>query len=120
MGERHIRKDGRAAGHVPTVDTDPYQALLRAVLTRAIGDAIGCIPDKSSWNHRTRIKNARGWIDGEVYEPWSFRWVCEGLDLDYRRMRRGIWKVMAARDHRPSRLKQFGAPAVEKLLCIGS
>lgn len=59
-------------------ETKPELMLLKAVLARAIRDAIG-----ESWlvTPDDRVQ-ARKWIYSNAIYSFSFFWVCEHLDLD--------------------------------------
>ena len=61
----------------------PEQRLLQAILLRADMDAIG-IGGHMGYSERWRKKRreeARDWFRDESYEPFSFPWVADNLDL---------------------------------------
>lgn len=74
----------------------PERNLLVAILTRAILDFVG--------NEKKEIEAAEDWIFGEITSshpvtPYSFRWVCQHLDLDYTNIAKKI-KAMPKRGKR--------------------
>lgn len=64
----------------------PERRLLLAILERAILDFVG--------NEAREVESASDWVFGDQHAgadeeppaPFSFRWVCEGLDLDPQRV----------------------------------
>jgi hypothetical protein len=81
----------------PNLTGTPERNLLVAILTRAILDFVG--------NETREVESAGEWIFDEVdsphtpAEPYSFKWVCQHLDLDYRRIA-GKIKAMPKRGNR--------------------
>jgi hypothetical protein len=78
----------------------PIQRLLLAVLS----DAIDCfISEGFYWAHRRsrrgRLhKEAERWLfDEAATGPFSFNWICDGLDLDASYLRGGVHRVEAKR-----------------------
>jgi hypothetical protein len=74
----------------------PERNLLVAILTRAILDFVG--------NEAKEIEAAEDWIFEEpersgAINPYSFRWICQHLDLDYTHIADKI-KAMPKRGNR--------------------
>jgi len=63
---------------IPNMTGSPERCLLLAILERAILDYVG--------NDQREVDEAELWLFGELdcsaVEQFSFRWVCEQLDLD--------------------------------------
>jgi hypothetical protein len=69
----------------------PEHYLLCAVLERAALDAIGINGCESNRRHRARIRSeACAWFSSPTFEPGSFRWVCQMLDVDPGAVRHAI------------------------------
>ncbi len=64
----------------PNFTGSPERNLLMAVLERAILDLVG--------NDSMEASEAEKWLFGEVetpsFRPFTFPWLCQELDLDYR------------------------------------
>lgn len=58
----------------------PERDLIAAVLSRALCDLLG--PE------RVHQRGAEAWMLDDSVEAWSFRWVCEALDLEPFELRR--------------------------------
>lgn len=71
-------------GYYEPSHTDAHRNLLAAILERAIRDYIVESADSGAENAR---RNARKWLcvnrtSPMPKGPWSFKWVCDHLDLD--------------------------------------
>lgn len=64
----------------PTPRT-PERKLLAATLERGIKDAAGMFDIKTE-KPRVEQSSALLWVLSADDEPWSFRWVCDELDMD--------------------------------------
>lgn len=78
------------------VDSYPEKRLFAAILERAIADAL-CATGRCVDSQR-HAREAFAWLTRlptKTIEPHTFRWVCEGLDLDPDALRMTIirWKA---------------------------
>jgi hypothetical protein len=95
-------------GDVEAQETDlPEKKLIKGVLYRAICDYTQCFMEDVRGNEgtvkerlRVRIKNeeeAKAWIYDDDPREWSFRWVCEAVDLDVNALRGALEKARELR-----------------------
>ena len=59
----------------------PEMRLLAAILCRTIQDINGSEAFCSTLEYRDAVVWARCWEDDDYLTPWSFPWVCQGLNL---------------------------------------
>ena len=67
---------------IPNQTGTPERNLLMAILERAILDYVG--------NDSREVEEAEEWLFGEIrkpsYQAFTFPWICQELDLDYRKI----------------------------------
>ena len=63
--------------------------LLASVLLRTMLDLKEQTVIKN-WESSDIVKQARIWVNSESFEPYSFKWICEHLDLDHKIIREGM------------------------------
>lgn len=75
---------------------DPERLLLMEVICRAINDAIGHYRNGGNTSYYDKIE-ARRWIfeREETNQPFGFGWCCEHLNIEPRRLRLQIERLMA-------------------------
>jgi hypothetical protein len=75
--------------------SDPDEKLFRAVILRAICDALGFTNvSKKKEEHKRAVQEAREWF----YENGpDFRKICEWADFDHDKVRTGVVKLIEAR-----------------------
>lgn len=61
------------------------ELLMIAVLSRAIRDSLGDTAFVDSEKGRNKsVRSAESWLLSTSIEPYSFRWVCESLNLSHK------------------------------------
>lgn len=70
----------------------PEQALLMAVLDRAIQDSVGNISGYPKREKLSRQLEARGWVNSLKNSVYSFVYICDQLGFDAESMRQAINK----------------------------
>ncbi len=84
-----IGREGAEIYERPNSTGTPERNLLMAVLERAILDYIG--------NDQKEAQDAGDWLFRDITEPtyyeFSFPWLCQELDLDYRKIARMIQRI---------------------------
>lgn len=64
----------------------PERELVRAVLQSGLNEAFGFIVGQKH-EHAEISRRARGWISRDDWEPLSFTWCCDALDIHPRVIR---------------------------------
>lgn len=70
-------------------DIAGIRQLLASILIRTMLDLKGQTVI-SNWETSDITKQARIWVNCDSLEPFSFRWICEHLDLDPKIIREGM------------------------------
>lgn len=80
----------------PRSDADKCRNLLAAVIERAIHDLVDSGAVTSGESARLIERNCRAWLtDTQTAKPFSFIWICEQLNLDADKLRKGIFLLEA-------------------------
>lgn len=69
----------------------PEKALVFDVIKRAIEDALGRYKILST-DTRQIQREAEAWIFSLSIQPWSFKWCCDQVDIDFKLIRKFIKK----------------------------
>jgi len=94
-------------GNLDCLDVDPAlifpgsvdRALLAAVLSRAINDAIADPKNADAMCSQVHRREAEQWLFESVeITPFSFLWLCDNLDLDAHAIQRRCAELISIRE----------------------
>lgn len=99
FGGKHMMNGQRAVDVVHSADARPEDILPlrrhaygeRALLVEVLWEAVDCLYSgcKNTRAHRLAFE-ATEWIQNDWQGPFSFQWICQHLDLECGRIRKGL------------------------------